>query len=466
MNNTPQITVVGAGLAGCEAAYMAARLGVRVRLVEMKPKKYTPAHSYPGFAELVCSNSLRSNMMTNAVGVLKEEMRLLGSLVIEAALNCEVPAGSALAVDRYRFSDYITHKLRSHPLIEIEEREVTEIPDGIVVVATGPLTSDSLSRDIARLIGTDYLYFHDAAAPIVSFESIDMTKAFFASRYDKGEASYINCPMTREEYDRFYDALITAEEAELHDFDKGDGSTPASGDDNRGDDKSKRPTVFEGCMPVEEMARRGRDTLLFGPMKPVGITVPSTGREAYAIVQLRRENLDGTMYNIVGFQTHLKFPEQRRVFGLIPGLENAEFLRYGVMHRNTFMNSPKLLDDCYMYKSRPGLYFAGQMTGVEGYVESASSGLVAGLNAARYALGLDEARFDRESMTGALACYVSDQNVANFQPMNVNFGIAAPLATRVKGGKRARGEAMGIRAIENIKAKAAELGLADIQTEQ
>ncbi len=291
-----------------------------------------------------------------------------------------------------------------------------------------------------------------------------MTKAFFASRYDKGEASYINCPMTREEYDRFYDALITAEEAELHDFDKGDGSANASGDDNRGDDKSKRPTVFEGCMPVEEMARRGRDTLLFGPMKPVGITVPSTGREAYAIVQLRRENLDGTMYNIVGFQTHLKFPEQRRVFGLIPGLENAEFLRYGVMHRNTFMNSPKLLDDCYMYKARPGLYFAGQMTGVEGYVESASSGLVAGLNAARYALGLDEARFDRESMTGALARYVSDPNVANFQPMNVNFGIAAPLATRVKGGKRARGEAMGIRAIENIKAKAAEFGLAAADT--
>lgn len=477
MNNTPQITVVGAGLAGCEAAYMAARLGVRVRLVEMKPKKYTPAHSYPGFAELVCSNSLRSNMMTNAVGVLKEEMRLLGPLIIEAAYACEVPAGSALAVDRYRFSDYITEKLKSHPLIEIEEREVTEIPDGIVVVATGPLTSDSLSRDIARLIGTDYLYFHDAAAPIVSFESIDMTKAFFASRYDKGEASYINCPMTREEYDRFYDALITAEEAELHDFDKGDVSTGATGDndsdrdsdsnridDNHTADKSKRPTVFEGCMPVEEMARRGRDTLLFGPMKPVGITVPSTGREAYAIVQLRRENLDGTMYNIVGFQTHLKFPEQRRVFGLIPGLENAEFLRYGVMHRNTFMNSPKLLDDCYMYKARPGLYFAGQMTGVEGYVESASSGLVAGLNAARYALGLDEVHFDRESMTGALACYVSDPNVANFQPMNVNFGIAAPLATRVKGGKRARGEAMGIRAIENIKAKAAELGLAAADT--
>ncbi len=483
MNNTPQITVVGAGLAGCEAAWQAARLGVRVRLVEMKPKKYTPAHSYSGFAELVCSNSLRSNMMTNAVGVLKEEMRLLGSLIIEAAYACEVPAGSALAVDRYRFSDYITHKLRSHPLIEIEEREVTEIPDGIVVIATGPLTSDSLSSEIARLIGTDYLYFHDAAAPIVSFESIDMTKAFFASRYDKGEASYINCPMTREEYDRFYDALITAEEAELHDFDKGDVSTGATGDndsdhysdsnresgsnridDNHTADKSKRPTVFEGCMPVEEMARRGRDTLLFGPMKPVGITVPSTGREAYAIVQLRRENLDGTMYNIVGFQTHLKFPEQRRVFGLIPGLENAEFLRYGVMHRNTFMNSPKLLDDCYMYKARPGLYFAGQMTGVEGYVESASSGLVAGLNAARYALGLDAARFDRESMTGALACYVSDPNVANFQPMNVNFGITAPLATRVKGGKRARGEAMGIRAIENIKAKAAELGLAAADT--
>ena len=432
-NNITPINIVGAGLAGCEAAWQAVKLGVPVRLYEMKPKKFSPAHHAGGFAELVCSNSLRSNMLSNAVGVLKEEMRLLGSLIIEAAYASEVPAGSALAVDRELFSGYITNKLKSHPLVTVIEEEVTEIPDGITVIASGPLTSEGLSEAIGKLIGEDYLHFFDAAAPIVSFDSIDMTKAFYASRYDKGEAAYINCPFTEEEYNRFYDALITAEEAELHDFDKGELK------------------VFEGCMPVEVMAKRGRDTLLFGPMKPVGITVPSTGKEAHAIVQLRQENAEKSMYNLVGFQTHLKFLEQKRVFGMIPGLENAEFLRYGVMHRNTFMNSPKLLDGAYMLRSRPGLYFAGQMTGVEGYVESASSGLVAGLNAARFALGLEPVYFGKESVIGSLASYVSDKDVVNFQPMNANFGLVSPLGFKVKGGKKARGEAMGARAVEYIK---------------
>ncbi|MBQ8551227.1 MAG: methylenetetrahydrofolate--tRNA-(uracil(54)-C(5))-methyltransferase (FADH(2)-oxidizing) TrmFO [Clostridia bacterium] len=433
-NDIPIINIVGAGLAGCEAAWQAVKLGVRVRLYEMKPRKYSPAHHSAGFAELVCSNSLRSNMLSNAVGVLKEEMKLLGSLIIETAYATEVPAGSALAVDRELFSEYITRKLKNHPLVEVIEGEVTEIPDGITVIASGPLTSETLSRSIGELIGGDYLSFFDAAAPIVSFDSIDMTKAFFASRYDKGEASYINCPFTKEEYDRFWEALITAEEAELKDF-----------------DKAGQLKVFEGCMPVEVMAKRGHDTLLFGPMKPVGITVPETGEEAYAIVQLRQENSAKSMYNIVGFQTHLKFPEQKRVFGMIPGLENAEFLRYGVMHRNTFMNSPKLLDSTYMLRSRPGLFFAGQMTGVEGYVESASSGLVAGLNAARMALGLAPVVFTNESVIGSLACYVSDAGVEGFQPMNANFGLVKPLEHKVKGGKKARGEAMGMRAIEYIK---------------
>lgn len=436
----PTINIIGAGLAGCEAAWQAVKRGVGVKLFEMKPEKFSPAHHSAGFAELVCSNSLRSNMLSNAVGVLKEEMKLLDSLIIEAAYASEVPAGSALAVDRVKFSDYITDKLRNHPLIEVIEGEVTEIPDGITVVATGPLTSKALSDSIGELIGGDYLHFFDAAAPIVSFESIDMTKAFYASRYNKGEASYINCPFTKEEYDRFYEALVTAEEAELKDF-----------------DKSEQLTVFEGCMPVEVMARRGRDTLLFGPMKPVGITVPSTGKEAYAIVQLRQENDEKSMYNIVGFQTHLKFPEQKRVFGMIPGLENAEFLRYGVMHRNTFMNSPKLLSDTYMMKNRPGLFFAGQMTGVEGYVESASSGLVAGINAARSALGKEPVRFDRTSVIGSLACYISDGGVTDFQPMNANFGLVRPLDTRVKGGKKARNEAIAARALDYVRKKTEEM---------
>ena len=434
MNNELKINVVGAGLAGCEAAYAAARLGVKVDLYEMKPHKHSPAHHSNGYAELVCSNSLRSNDVTNAVGLLKAELSSLGSLIMEAAYATEVPAGSALAVNRELFSEYITEKINSHPLITVISGEVTEIPEGITVIASGPLTSEGLSAAIGRLIGEDYLHFFDAAAPIVSFDSIDMTKAFYASRYDKGEAAYINCPFTEEEYNRFYEALITAGEAELHDFDKGELK------------------VFEGCMPVEVMAKRGRDTLLFGPMKPVGITVPSTGKEAHAIVQLRQENAEKSMYNIVGFQTHLKFPEQKRVFGMIPGLENAEFLRYGVMHRNTFMNSPKLLDGAYMLKARPGLFFAGQMTGVEGYVESASSGLVAGLNAAKMALGEEALYFPRESVIGSLAAYVSDEGVVNFQPMNANFGLVPLLGFKVKGGKKARGEAMGTRAVECIRA--------------
>ncbi len=433
-NNTPTVNVVGAGLAGCEAAWQIVKRGVRVRLYEMKPQKYSPAHHSEGFAELVCSNSLRSNMLSNAVGVLKEEMRLLDSLIIEAAYASEVPAGSALAVDRELFSKYITDKLKNHPLVEVIEGEAAEIPEGITVIATGPLTSQKMSETIGSLIGNDYLSFFDAAAPIVSFESIDMSKAFYASRYGKGEASYINCPFTKEEYDRFWEALISAEEAELKDF-----------------DKVGQLKVFEGCMPVEVMAKRGHDTLLFGPMKPVGITVPQTGGEAYAIVQLRQENAEKSMYNIVGFQTHLKFPEQRRVFGMIPGLENAEFLRYGVMHRNTFMNSPKLLDATYMLKSREGLFFSGQMTGVEGYVESASSGLVAGLNAAKMALGQEPVLFPRESVIGSLAAYVSDEGVENFQPMNANFGLVPPLGFKVKGGKKVRGEAMGERAVACIR---------------
>ena len=432
----PTVNVVGAGLAGCEAAWQIARRGVKVKLYEMKPKKFSPAHHSEGFAELVCSNSLRSNMLSNAVGVLKEEMKLLDSLIMEAACASEVPAGSALAVDRVKFSGYITDKIRNHPLIEVIVEEVTGIPDGVTVIASGPLTSEPLSDAIGRLIGVDYLHFFDAAAPIVSFDSIDMTKAFYASRYNKGEASYINCPFTKEEYDRFHEALITAEEAELKDF-----------------DKSEQLTVFEGCMPVEVMAKRGRDTLLFGPMKPVGITVPSTGKEAYAIVQLRQENDERSMYNIVGFQTHLKFPEQRRVFGMIPGLENAEFLRYGVMHRNTFMNSPKLLDDTYMMKSRPGLFFAGQMTGVEGYVESASSGLLAGINAAGFALGEEPFRLDNTSVAGSLACYISDESVTNFQPMNANFGLVRSLDKKVRGGKRARNEYIANRALNYVREK-------------
>ncbi len=439
MSRAEYINVIGAGLAGSEAAWQAARLGVPVRLYEMKPEKRTPAHSYSGFAELVCSNSLRSLQLSNAIGLLKEELRRLGSLIMEAADANTVPAGAALAVDRYAFSDYITDKIKSHPLIEVIPCEVTEIPDGITVVASGPLTSDALAETIHGMLGEGYLSFFDAAAPIVDFASVDMTKAYFASRYGKGEASYINCPMEKDEYDRFYDALVTAEEAHIKDFDK------------------KELKVFEGCMPVEVMAKRGRDTLLYGPLKPVGLPYPGTDREPYAVVQLRAENAAGTMYNLVGFQTHLTFGEQKRVFGMIPGLENAEFLRYGVMHRNTYLNSPKLLSADYSLMKSPDIFFAGQMTGVEGYIESTSSGWLAGVNAARRALGLEPAVPEKKTVIGALAGYVSDRTVTNFQPMNANFGIVDPLGYRVKGGKTAKNEALAKRALDCIDTFAASL---------
>ncbi|MBQ8578649.1 MAG: methylenetetrahydrofolate--tRNA-(uracil(54)-C(5))-methyltransferase (FADH(2)-oxidizing) TrmFO [Clostridia bacterium] len=437
------IDIYGAGLAGCEAAWQAVRRGVPVRLHEMKPQKTTPAHRYSGFAELVCSNSLRSNQIFNAIGLLKEELRIAGSLIMEAAYANEVPAGAALAVDRTKFSDYITEKIRNHPLITVIEEEVTALPDdpdAITVVATGPLTSDALSAAIASLTGADYLHFYDAAAPIVSADSVDMDKAWEASRYDKGEAAYLNCPMTKEEYTEFYKALISAKEAALHDFDTPDTDTG----------KDAGLTVFEGCMPVEVMARRGVDTLLYGPLKPVGLPDPRTGREPYAVVQLRQENAAKTMYNLVGFQTHLTWDEQRRVFGMIPGLEHAEFLRYGVMHRNTFMNSPRLLSADYSLRTRPNLFFAGQMTGVEGYIESTGSGFVAGVNAARRALGEDALFFPRETVLGAMAAYISDERVTDFQPMNANFGLIPPLEHKVKGGKKGRNDAFAARAVEKI----------------
>ncbi len=437
MNNVyTHVNVIGAGLAGSEAAYQIAKRGIKVKLFEMKPQKYSPAHHYPGFAELVCSNSLRSSQATNAIGLLKEELRILGSVVMEAADATAVPAGAALAVDRYKFSDHITDKIKNNENIEIIEGEVTSIPeDEITVVATGPLTSDALSEQIAKLLGQKYLNFFDAAAPIVDASTINMDKAFFASRYGKGEASYINCPMTKEEYMAFYNALITAKEAELKDFDK---------------DLQKELKVFEGCMPVEVMARRGEDTLRFGPMKPVGLPDPKTGEEAYAVLQLRQENEQKTMYNLVGFQTHLTFDEQKRVFGMIPGLENAAFLRYGVMHRNTYIDSPKLLSADYSLRSNGNIFFAGQMTGVEGYVESTSSGFLAGINAARRVLGIDPLYLESRSVIGSLANYVSDPNVVNFQPMNANFGLVTPLEKRVKGGKAAKNEALSARALEYI----------------
>lgn len=436
---TAKINVIGAGLAGCEAAYAAANLGVSVTLYEMKPRKFTPAHKYDGFAELVCSNSLRSNQIFNAVGLLKEELSLLGSLIMEAAHATAVPAGTALAVDRVKFSDYITEKIKSHPLITVcEGVEITKIPrDEITVVASGPLTDGDLASDILSLIGRDTLYFYDAAAPIVDGASIDFEKAYFASRYGKGDSDdYVNCPMTKEEYEAFYDALVHAEEAKLHEFD-----TP----DNNG------VKVFEGCMPVEVMAKRGADTLLFGPLKPVGLPDPKTGREPYAVVQLRAENREKTMYNLVGFQTHLTFPEQRRVFSMIPGLEKAEFLRYGVMHRNTYLCSPGLLTNTYSLAEKENIFFAGQMTGVEGYVESTGSGFVAGISAARLALEKEKSVFPEETMIGAMARYISIGSATAFQPMNANFGIIPPLEKKVKGGKAARNDAYAARAIAKIK---------------
>ena len=421
-------TVIGAGLAGCEAAWQLAKRGISVDLYEMKPKKMTPAHSYSGFAELVCSNSLRADGLANAVGLLKEEMRRLDSVIIACADKTRVPAGGALAVDRERFSDSVTDIIKSHPNINIIEDEVTSIPEcENVIIASGPLTSDPLSEDIGKFFGNGYLHFFDAAAPIVTFESINMDTAFFASRYDKGTPDYINCPMTKEQYERFYNALISAECAELHEFDN---------------------NVFEGCMPIEVMAKRGEQTMLFGPLKPVGLVDKRTNERSYAVVQLRKDNVDGTLYNIVGFQTHLKFPEQKRVFGMIPGLENAEFLRYGVMHRNTFINSPRHLDSDYALRTNRRIRFAGQMTGVEGYIESAASGFAAGVAAAVEALYGTPYKFSDKMMIGAMAKYISEGTSGPFQPMNANFGIIPPLEHKVKGGKRARYEAYADRALQ------------------
>ena len=437
------ITVYGAGLAGCEAAWQAAKRGMEVRLVEMKPKKFTPAHHSAGFAELVCSKSLRSDSTTNAVGLLKEEMRRLGSLIMEAADATRVPAGSALAVDRTLFSDYITEKIRNCPNIEVVEEEAESVVDGKVsVIATGPLTSDKMTSFMTESLGCKGLNFFDAAAPIVDAQSINYDVAFFASRYDKGDADYINCPMTEEQYNAFWQALVTAEEAELKDFDKRE---------------QKSLKVFEGCMPVEVMARRGHDTLLFGPLKPVGLIDKRVGKQAHAVVQLRKENREGTMYNLVGFQTHLTFPEQRRVFRMIPGLENAEFLRYGVMHRNTYLSSPGFLSCDYSMVERPEIFFAGQMTGVEGYVESAASGLVAGLSAAYRVRGESAPMFPRTTMIGAMAHYVSSGGEANFAPMNANFGIIEPLGERVKGGKIAKYEKLSERALNELDLVIAKL---------
>ncbi len=433
-----RVVVIGAGLAGCECAYQLARRGVFVTLYEMKPEKKSPAHHSDKLCELVCSNSLRSNQLSNAVGLLKEELLSLGSLIMEAAYANRVPAGAALAVDREKFSAYVTEKITSNPYITlVSEERYTVNPDEITVIATGPLTSDKMAKTVSELALGNELHFFDAAAPIVDFSTVNTDIAFFASRYGKGEPTdYLNCPMTKEEYDAFYEALVSAEVAELKDFDK----------------KEQELTVFEGCMPVEVMASRGYDTLRFGPMKPVGLPLPTTGEDAYATVQLRRENIEGTMYNLVGFQTHLTFAEQRRVFRLIPGLENAEFFRYGVMHRNTYINSPDILNSDYSMRSMPNVFFAGQMTGVEGYVESASSGFVAGVNAAMTALGKDRIIFPKETVIGALAAYVSEGGVSKkFQPMNANFGIIAPLDKKVKGGKAKRNEAYSERSLEMIK---------------
>ena len=436
MSGYPVIHIYGAGLAGCEAAWQAAKRGVHVRLYEMKPQKYTPAHHAQTFAELVCSNSLRSDSTANAVGLLKEEMRRCGSLIMEAADATRVPAGSALAVDRVKFSEYITARITACPQIEVVNAEMDHVEEGqITVIATGPLTSDAMAEYIRRELGCSGLHFFDAAAPIVDFSSINMDIAYFASRYDKGDADYINCPMDREQYDAFYQALIGAQEAELKEFDR---------------ESQKSLKVFEGCMPVEVMARRGYDTLRYGPMKPVGLIDPRVGQEAYAVVQLRKENVEATMFNLVGFQTHLTFPEQRRVFRMIPGLENAEFLRYGVMHRNTYLNSPELLDPDYSMRAHKNIFFAGQMTGVEGYVESAGSGLIAGVNAARRARNQASLIYPEDTMLGAMAAYVSRGGVGPFVPMNANFGIVKPLGYRVKGGKTAKNEKLAERALALI----------------
>ncbi|MDU5333536.1 FADH(2)-oxidizing methylenetetrahydrofolate--tRNA-(uracil(54)-C(5))-methyltransferase TrmFO [Enterococcus sp.] len=423
------VNVIGAGLAGSEAAWQLAEAGVPVNLYEMRPVKSTPAHHTADFAELVCSNSLRGNNLTNAVGVLKEEMRCLNSLVIASADETAVPAGGALAVDRNNFSARITEKLKAHPMVKVISEEITKIPEGITIIATGPLTSEALAEQIADYNGSHGFYFYDAAAPIIDSSTIDREKVYLKSRYDKGEAAYLNCPMTEEEFMRFYEALITAEVAPQKEFEK--------------------EKFFEGCMPIEVMAKRGIKTMLFGPMKPVGLEDPKTGKRPYAVIQLRQDNAAASMYNIVGFQTHLKWGEQKRVFQMIPGLENAEFLRYGVMHRNSFINSPELLRSTYQSKKRDDLFFAGQMTGVEGYVESAGSGLVAGLNAARLAKDEELIEFPRETAIGSMAYYITHAEGKHFQPMNANFGLFPSLPERIRD-KKLRYETLAERALNAL----------------
>ena len=422
------VIIIGAGLAGSEAAWQLAQRGIPVELHEMKPQKMTPAHHSPEFGELVCSNSLRSDQLENAVGLLKEELRRCGSLILSCADGHRVEAGGALAVDRHGFSRAITERVKGHPLITVVEGEVTAIPDaGNVILASGPLTSDALAQAIQEKLHADYLSFFDAAAPLVTFESLDMDHAWFASRYDKGTADYVNCALGEEEYAAFWQALTTAQAAEVHGFE----------DQN----------VFEGCMPVEVMARRGVDTLRYGPLKPKGLKDPRTGKEPYAVVQLRKDNAQGSIYNLVGFQTHLKWPEQKRVFSMIPALRNAEFVRYGVMHRNTYLNSPKLLDRYYRLKKDPRVCFAGQITGVEGYVESTASGFVAAVELANRLQGKAQVDFPQETALGALALYISNETVEQFQPMNVNFGIIPPLGYKVKG-KRNKNAELSRRALE------------------
>ena len=427
------ITVLGGGLAGCEAAWAIANAGVAVTLMEMKPHKYTPAHHVPLLAELVCSNSLKAARLESAAGLLKEEMARMGSLCVTVARGCAVPAGGALAVDRDRFSEEITRRITEHPFITVEHREVTSLPaEGVTVVATGPLTADALAEDIADKLG-DGLSFYDAAAPIVTAESVDMSVAFRASRYDReesGAGDYINCPMSKAEYEAFHEALVTAEVAQLHEFDK--------------------PKVYEGCMPIEVLARRGTDAIRFGPMKPVGLRDPRTGHRPWAVLQLRTENAGGSLYNLVGFQTNLKFSEQKRVFSMIPGLENAEFVRYGVMHRNTFLDSPRLLTGDFRCKALPHLFFAGQMTGVEGYMESAASGILAGKNAVRALRGQEPLYLPIETMTGALAAHICDTSVKDFQPMGANFGVLPPLAEPIRD-KRERYAALAARALDKLE---------------
>ncbi|EOT29666.1 FADH(2)-oxidizing methylenetetrahydrofolate--tRNA-(uracil(54)-C(5))-methyltransferase TrmFO [Enterococcus saccharolyticus] len=430
------VNIIGAGLAGSEAAWQVAQAGVPVRLFEMRPKKSTEAHHTGNFAELVCSNSLRGNSLANAVGVLKEEMRRLNSVVITSADDTAVPAGGALAVDRDSFSELITKRVKEHPLVTVVEEEITEIPEGITIIATGPLTSAPLAQAIKDFNGSEGFYFYDAAAPIIDKATIDMDKVYLKSRYDKGEAAYLNCPMTEEEFNAFYDELVAAEVAPLKEFEK--------------------EKFFEGCMPIEVMAKRGRKTMLFGPLKPVGLEDPKTGKRPYAVIQLRQDNAVASLYNIVGFQTHLKWGEQKRVFRMIPGLEKADIVRYGVMHRNSFMNSPELLQQTYQSRLRDDLFFAGQMTGVEGYVESAASGLVAGINAARMAKEEELITFPQETAIGSMAYYITHASGKHFQPMNANFGLFPELPERIRD-KKSRYEAIANRALESLEAKKVEI---------